>query len=499
MKKLIQSAFALSLTLFPLVGLTQTEAIDDFLGLENEVLPDLEGPQRFTPTELHENAEWKINEKEVVIDVEPRKGQNYSIIPWRNIDPEGFLNIDYWLNDRKLKDALPEWKVRLRNERHLNIVGKVLSCAGTCPGFRGTDKVNTEFLSRIAEGDEFRTEKDSFAWIYLMDGSLLRLGAESSVSFHEISISNTEIFYLIRLNQGHVYWHHRPKDAHVTDTAPETDSITLPLMVREANLQWYERKRFQAQTDREHRAEVLDLSALAIQDQVKKLNELKLANNEAHIPCRIMMVAPNVTVKGVDVSFNLIHVPGEKSWFRKQSGGEFSVELRGYNVTQTDVPRPEVWNEVETNGRTMTEAPPMGELDVAELLTKRIQTIELAREIWMEKFSVPMLKSVATPKELALNFGYGHWKEEDLAKRREFLSEYTRRVETTNLRSIENLLVRLETSGEGPRKVLAPALYEKALNHYLLGLKSRYTDKKMRLREMNELEYYVWLLKHGKI
>ncbi len=498
MKKLIQSAFALSLTLFPLLGLTQTESVDDFLGLENEVLPDLEGPQRFTPTELHENADWKVNEKDVVIDFEPRKGQNYSIIPWRNIDPEGFLNIDYWLNDRKLKDSIPEWKVRLRNERHLNIVGKVMSCFGTCPAFRGTDKVNAQFLSRVAEGDEFRTEKDSYAWIYLVDGSLIRLGAESSVSFHEISFSDKEIFYLVRLNQGHVYWHHRPKDAHVVDTAPETDSIALPLQIRDANLQWYERKRFKSQNDLEHRAEVIDLNELAIQDQVKRLNELRSANNQVQIPTRIMMVAPNVTVKGVDVSFNLIHVPGEKSWFRKQSGGEFSIELRGYNVTQTEVQNPEVWNEVEPTGRMMSVSEPKGELDVAELLTKRITTIELAREIWMEKFSVAMLKVITDPKALALDFGYGHWKEAELAKRREFLSEYTRRVETTNLRSIENLLVRLEEAGEGPRKVLNPSLYEKALNHYLLGLKTRYTDKKMRVREMNELQYYVWLLRHGK-
>lgn len=507
MKRLIWSAFALSLTLLPTVSFTQTESIDDFLGLESEILPDLEGPQRFTPTELHEKDDWKVEEKAVVLDKEPLKGQGHSIIPWKGIDPEGFLNIEYWLTDRALKDVTPDWKIRLRDQRHAELMGKVLKCVGTCPVYRGSEKANVEYQSRILEGDEFRTDKDSFAWIYLMDGSLIRLGAESSISFHELLVSSKEFFYVFRLNFGHVYWHPRTTTEVAVEFKPETDSVFLPLMMREANVEWYERKRYAGKTDREHLAEVMELKDIAISEQVARLNELKKKNNEAieksnkkDVTTRVMMIAPNVTVTAEKMSFNMVHVTGGKSWFRKTSGeGNYQVELRGYLKTVTTVEQVDAWQEVEANGRTIAVATATGLVDVAELITKRIQTIELAREMWMEKFTVPVLADLDQQKRLGIEHGYRLWEEADLRKRQEFLSEYTRRVETTNLRSVENYLVRLEQAGEAPRRELGAQLYQKALNHYLLGLKTRYTQKKMRVREMNELEYYVWLLRNGKI
>ncbi|MFL5784515.1 MAG: hypothetical protein ACJ76H_07905 [Bacteriovoracaceae bacterium] len=507
MKRLIWSAFALSLTLVPWVARTQTESIDDFLGIESEVLPDLEGPQRFTPTELHESTEWQVVEKEVILDKEPLKGQGYSIIPWKGIDPEGFLSIDHWLNDRQIKDQTPDWKMRVRDQSHLELIGKVLKCVGTCPVFRGMDKADVEHMSRILEGDEFRTKKDSYAWIYLMDGSLVRLGAETSVSFHEMIVSPGEIFYLMRLNHGHIYFHPRDPETAKTEFHPETDSIFLPLMLREANLEWYERKRFASQNDRGHLDEIMELKDLAIKEQVERLNTLKTKNNEAlgkmqrsNLVTKVMVFAPNVTVTGTGASFNMIHIIGEKSWFRRSDGkGTLTMELRGYQNTVVPVENPDVWSEVEPMGRMVTTALPTGELDVAELLTKRIQTIELAREMWFEQFTLPMIADIGDQKKLGIEHGYRLWEDADVKKRQEFLNEYTRRVETTHLRSVENLLVKMEEAGEKPRKNLSSEIYEKALNHYLLGLKKQYTQKKMRVRETNDLEYYVYLLRNGKL
>ncbi len=510
MKRLIWSAFALSLTLIPSMGFTQTEAVDDFLGLESEVLPDLEGPQRFTPSELHEKPEWQVPpDQKVILDKEPLKGQGYSIIPWKGIDPEEFLSIAPWMRARELKDVTPDWQIRLRDQRHLELMGKVLKCVGECPVFRGTEKANVEYLSRIVEGDEFRTGKDSFAWIYLLDGTLIRLGAESSLSFHEMLVSSQEVFYLFRLNQGHVFVHSRNKEEVKPEFLPETDSIFLPLMLRESNREWYERKRFSSQDDRLHRNEVIELNDAAIIDQVARINELKKKNNESiekfqrsSIVSKVMIVAPNISVTTAGMSFNLLHVPGGKSWFRKSAGnGTMMMELRGYKGEEAklNVENPEVWTEVDPTGRSTLIATPIAELDVAELITKRIQTIELAREMWMEKFTLPMLEVISDPKKLGIEHGYRLWVEADLLKRQEFLTEYTRRVETTNIRSVENLLTRLEASGESPRRELSPDLYQKALNHYLLGLKTRYTQKRMRIREMNELQYYVWLLRNGKL
>lgn len=507
MKRLIWSAFALSLTLIPSLGFTQTESIDDFLGIESEVMPDLEGPQKFTPSELYDKPELNVEEKVVILDKEPLKGQEHSIIPWKGIDPEGFLNIEFWMTDRQLKDVTPDWKIRLRDQRHMELMGKVLKCVGTCPVYRSVDKAKVEYLSRIQEGDEFRTEKDSYAWIYLMDGTLLRLGAETSVSFHEMIVSPKEIFFVFRLNHGHVFWHPRSTAEVKPESKPETDTIFLPLMLREANLEWYERKRFSEQKDREHLSEVMEQNELAIMEQTGRLNALKKSNTEAiakfnrsDVVSKVMVVAPNVSLFASGASFNMIHVTGGKTWFRKSAGdGMLSVDLRGYSKTTTLIENDQAWQEVEATGRVISTASALGELDVAELITKRIPTLELAREMWLEKFTLPILGHLDQQKKLGIEHGYRLWTEEELKKRQEFLTEYCRRLETTNLRSVENLLTKLEAAGETPRRELTSDIYQKALNHYLLGLKSRYTQKRMRVRELNELEYYVYLLRNGKL
>lgn len=505
MRKLIYSAFALSLTLTPPILKAQTESIDDFLGIESEVMPALDGPQRFTSPEFHDRPDWRVEEKTVILDKEPLKGQKHSIIPWRGIDPEGFLSIDQWLIDRAIKDKTPDWKIRLRDQRHLELIGRVLKCAGSCPVYQGTEKANVEHLSRIVEGDEFRTEENSFAWIYLVDGTLIRLGGNTSVSFQEVLVTTEEIFYVVRLNHGHVFWHPRSSAPHVASDLRETDAIFLPLMLREANLEFFERERFARQSDREHLREVMDLRDLAIKAQTEKLNALKEKNSAAiselgrsGLVTRVMLYAPNVTLSAASLDLHLIHVAGGKSWFKKGEGsGILNVDLRGYLKESA----PDVigtWQEVAPQGKFLTPATDTGNLEVAELLTKRIPTIELAREMWLEKFTLPLFRAMKDPRTLGIEEGYKLWEVSDLGKRQEYLSEYVRRMETTQLRSLENLFTKLEAAGESPRRELGGEIYQRALDHYLLGLKSSYTQKSMKVREFNDLEYYVWLLRNGK-
>lgn len=501
MKKLILSAFALSL-FAPLGSWAQLEDIDTFLGLESEILPELVSEQKFTTKALHENKEWQVEEKQVVIDKEPLKGQKYSLIPWSDLDPDAWLSVDRWLIERKEKDKIVDWKIRLRDDRHLELVGKILKCQGTCPVYRGTNSANVQHLSQIVEGDELRTEKDSIAWVYLMDGTLVRLGPESSISFQETNWSKNEVFYLARLNQGHVYWHARDKKAFEVDEAPETDAMSLPLMVREANFEFYEREIYKKQNDWERLTEVHALFDNAIKKQFEAINNLREKNNKlATYTSKVMLVAPNGSLVAKDSSFDFMYYPGGKSFFKKRSleTSEFSLHLRGYTQTDTIAIETSEWHEVDHMGRSYLkiETPAPG-LMLAELLTKRIKTLELARELWMEKYTLPVVASLGDAKKLAVEHGYTLWGE-DLSKRYDFLVEYTRRLETTNIKSLDNLLTKLQESGEKVDREMSDNHYRASLNFYLLGLKTRYTDKKMQLREMNDLQYYVWILKNGKI
>lgn len=503
MKKLIWSAFAVSLMISSPFIFAQTEAVDDFLGLESEILPDLKGEQKFTAPDLHQKDSWNVLPEKVEIDLpSPNKGQGHSIIPWSTMDPEDYLSINTWLIERSIKDATPDWKIRMRQADHKELVGKVLQCKGTCEVYRGSNKANVQHLSRIHEGDEFKTLEDSVAWIYLMDGSLMRLSPESSVSFNEFNIGKSEIFVLARLNQGHIFWNPRSKAEYPVESAPETDSLSLPLLVRESNQQFFERAIFKSQTDQGRLGEIMLLDDTAVIEQIKSLNQLRTSNNPSmSLHSKMMVVAPNATVVSKDAGFDFVFLPGGKSYFKKRTSGEgeeLTLHLRGYTATGTNNISDNNWNEVEVLGRgfnTLTNAP--GQLQVLELMTKRIKTIELAREHWVQKFTLPFLNVKDNPEALAKDFGYTVWND-DLEKRFNFLVEYTRRIETTNLRSIENLLAKLEVNGEAPRRELSEDQYRVALNHYLLGLKSRYDKKNMRVREMDDLQYYVWILKNGK-
>jgi hypothetical protein len=482
------------------------EIPDEFLGMEMEmeldVLPVLKGEQKFTTPELHE-SDWKVTEASAEIDLtEPNKGQGHSIIPWSTQDPEDWLSINTWLLERDIKDKNPEWKIRLRQADLKELAGKILQCKGECEVYRGSNKARVQHLSRILEGDEIRVGKDSMAWIFMMDGSLMRLSSDTSVSINEINFGKSELFILARLNHGHIFWHPRSKKEYPLELSPETDSLALPLRVRESNQQFFERSIFQEQKDDGHLAEIIELDDRAIRQQIKSINSLKEATNpQMTLGTRVMIVTPNSTIVSKEVSFDYYFLSGGKSYFKKrnsEAGEEFSLYLRGYTDTLVNPISETVWHEVEANGRSfsqLSDAP--GPLQVVELLTKRIKTVELAREIWTKEFTVPMMAIRSNPEQLAREFGYTSWGDE-LEKRFAFLVEYTRRIETTNLRSIENLLVKLEGKGQLIKRELSDDQYRASLNHYLLGLKSRYDKKKMRVREMNDLQYYVWILKNGK-
>lgn len=500
MKKVFYSACVVSLIIFQ-VGASELGP-EELSKFKSEIVPELIGPQQFTAPDFHQQEDWRVKETDVVLDKEPFKGQAYSLIPWSSLKSEEWLSVEKWLLENEIRSKNPDWKLRLRNNDQLELMGKLLSCKGKCPIFRGSMPASGQFLSRLIEGDEIRTEKDSEAWLFLIDGTLVRMGSETSLSLQEINLGKEEIFVMARLNKGHVFWHPRPKEELKLETAPETAALALPLQVLEANQQYFERQRYHGQKDRQQLSEVLEVDDEAIKDQVKRVNEMRAVHDrELTIPTKLMLVAPNVTLVSKQLTFDLAYVPGGPSYFKKrgQPEQELNLQLRGYTQTETFTVTENEWFEVADQGRSyhkmeLVSAP----LQLMELLTKRIKSHELAREIWIQKFTLPVLSSFADPRLLAIEHGYSLWGEES-KKRFEFLIEYTRRIETTNLKSIDNLLTKIEASGHPVVRELGPNLYEFSLNHYLKGLKNRYTDRRMQVREMNDLQYYIWTLRNGKL
>jgi hypothetical protein len=503
MKKVFLSAFAMSLVLFSGNSLPGTDfEQEDFLGLESQVLPALVGSQQFSPQNLHEKSDWTVSEKQVQIDREPFRGQGHSLIPWDSIDANEWLSFEKWQVERNLKDQVPDWKFLLRQDRQSEHMGKVLQCRGKCEIYRGSRKAFVGHLSRIDEGDEFKTLEDSVAWIYLMDGTLVRVGPSTSLSFLEVNWSKSEVFQLIRLHQGHVFWHPRESKEYQADIAPETDSFSLPLLVREANQANFERTLFQSQIDSGRREEIVKLEETAATSQIKYLNELRIKNNSFAIPqSRVMLVAPNASIVAQQSSFDFLFYPGGKSYFKKRTqnqGEEFSLHLRGYLATESQPLSEQAWYEVGANGRNFSKVDQItGNLEITELITRRIKTFELAREVWIEKYTLPVIKFLGSAEQLAFHHGYYLWGN-NLSRRFEFLVEFMRRMETTNLNSIDNLLKKLESNGESNIVELDDRHYRSALNYYLMDIKNRYAASRTQVREMSDLQYYIWILRNGK-
>lgn len=500
MKKLILSAFAMSLCL---INGTVTGQSREFLGLESELLPLLPGEERFTRPNLHQEADWNVKEQQVIQTSVPLKGQNHSTISWKNLDPDKWLDFEIWKNERAIKDQVPDWQLRIRQFNQSEHVGKVLQCKGICENYRSNNVSPSVYQSRIDEGDEFHTSKNSGAWIYLLDGSLVRIGPESSVTFQEINISQNEILIYVRLNQGHIYWHPRSNLKKPEASLPETDIFSLPLILKEANQEYFERKLFQTQNDSQHLSEVVNLNKLAIELQIKELEDLRERNNSIIIPStKVIVVSPQVSIVSKKASFDFIHLPGHKTYLKRRAineGDEFQIALRGYTNTDLIEINELAWYSMDKSGRSyekVEEVP--AELQLIELLSSRIKTIELAREYWFEKYTSNLLNLVANneEKKIASDFGYVLWKE-DYAKRIDFLLEYSRRMETTYLRALENLAIKLENKGEVIGMPLDHRFHEAALNEYLVYLKKRYSVQFTQVREMSDLQYYIWVLKRG--
>ncbi len=469
---------------------------------------EIEGPQRFTTKDFHQKESWKVEEKAVIQDSQPLKGEKFSTIDWEGQDPQEWLDINRWLVDRAAKDSVPDWKIRIRLNNHKELIGKVLKCVGTCQSFRGTKGIQIRHLSQVKEGDEIQTGKDSFLWIFMMDGTLVRMSPETSVSFNEINFSKNEAMFVVRLNQGHFYWHHRLNDNIPYDAAPQTDQVSLPLMVREANIDHFERAIYQNQDELQRFLNLSEGTSKASEQLFAKINEFKKSHKEelGKLSNHVFVVAPNYSLDVINTDFDAFYLPNDKGYFKRREDlvvqenipHQFNLHLRGYaNETVQEVSSAN-WTVVEAEGKSAEEdAASSPHLSILELVTKRIASIELAGEIWVEKYTLPILQNLGNEEKLATDLGYRLW-DKDLNDRMAFLFEYTRRVETTNLKSLDRLVKELIVKGDFKPLIIDEKFYVKALETYVKSLKHKFNEKAQQRRLMNDLQFYAWILKNDK-
>ncbi len=451
------------------------------------------------------------------------KGQKRSLIRWNEVDEKLWLDYETWKTEALAQAKSTEWFLEKRELNLTEVMGKVISCVGVCRIYRGKAYINASYRSKILEGDDVLTDNDSYAWVYMMDGTLVRISAKSSISFKEINIGESEVFYHMRINEGYFSWHSRLPFKLKSSNLEETDPLFLPLAMKEANSVYYQH------LERQNQSETKLLETVTAEkknniSQYEKLNQMIDDNNKKmsiNKVSKLFLVMPNGTISGQNLQLELYYRLGKKAYIKLKDPTEiYDIDpakdevkqlayfyYRGYNNTETKDISVGHWYEVDERGKTIVDYEDGDKtFHLSELLVKRVPSIMVAREFWIEKYSLPILQDKLDKSELGAKMGYRLWgKTKDdkmeIDERVSYLKEYTRRVETTHLTSVEKLNEKLETENKiisKSEEILDPIYYGKAYGAYVYRLSNLYEAKTDEALELNRLGYHYWLMLNAK-
>ena len=325
------------------------------------------------------------------------KGIKKNLIKWDELNPDGWLSLDQWKKSRVRKDQEPEWKLNLIERNLRELVGRFLECVGDCRIYRGEGFSTSQYKSRVRELDEIITQQNSYAWIAMADGTLVRLSPNTSVSFKEINIGKKENFVHLRINSGNVLVLNRVKHQYKVRNLRETDKVFLPLGLNSAN-----------PAEVKVRLDENDLSNFIAEDRkvekhYKGLNE-KIKENNSLVKDKVthtMVVMPNGTVFGKNMQAEYVVLLGGESYFKQRSFKEQFMELdenaepelplnyyyRGFENRKNYSVELETWYRVGAKGRSIVPHSDPQVFRVGEYLTSNIPSILLAREILLKEKS----------------------------------------------------------------------------------------------------------------
>lgn len=385
------------------------------------------------------------------------KGEKSSLIRWGDLKEDSFLDFNQWKVDLKVKESQPRRRRNLQETRLREKMGYVIECVGQCRSFRGIGSARVDYLSTLREGDELQTLAHSYLWIYLMDGTIVRISPNSTITLKEMNIGKKENFVFLRLNSGNILVWSRSGKKFKPQNYKETDPIFYPLSFLEANPD----------------SEVLNVDednlygylekGIDYLSKYKKLNSLIEENGKPKKKTIYFLVMPNGTIYGENLVAEAIVLTGNSSYFKVRDEVQVGLEnveqrpkptlfFRGFKNQRSAEIEPSQWYEMDAKGRTYQVYEKPRRFGMGEFLTRNIPTILVARELLYKKNS-NFTQAELTDEELAEKHGYRQWEAfekegSDLSLRLEFLIEYTRRAETMNLLAAEQFKERIERRGE---------------------------------------------------
>ena len=459
--------------------------------------------------QLHKD-EWKVRPDDIDLGKNVYLNQARSTTDFKSTSTRKLLDFYHWKDQRLARDKMPDWKIRLSDSRYTESFGKFIQCVYRCKVYRELTEINAQYLSNVLEGDEIRNDEDSYAWIMMPSGALMRVSPKTSISVNEVNISREKSFYILRLNYGHIHWQQRQLGKYTPQDLAETDQVFIPTMIGKANREYYMRREFKALDDSEKMQYVLGEN-LGFKSQYQKLNnymsEKKEQIQKHHT--EVIVVTANTTIKAENASFDLWYDIKGSSYFRKLAQvpglevtdtreSKVQVHFRGYMNKKVETIDDDQWMQMSSDGKTLIHNQAIAsQFQRLQLLIQRTPTIHLAREILLRKFYSFNFwkKEKITYQSIASKFNFRIWNEKsknEIDKRMEYVIESSRIMETTSLKSQDKIF-----------KNKKPLEFDKtytqyAYDQYLKFLKRGRTKLYSGVKEMTDAQYYAWMLRYAR-
>ena len=224
-----------------------------------------------------------------------------------------------------------------------------------------------------------------------------------------------------------------------------------------------------------------------------RLNEWISKNNYFTAKKKVYayLILPNATIKAHQLRGSFFVANGGNSFFKiHKSSVNPRIMLRGYKNKSVLPIEQNKWLMVNSAGRELTSKNDQKRfLGIVELLTSRIPSLLMARELMFRKFSLPLFDKNISKQEFAVRYGYRLWDakgsgpKNEMLKREKFLDEYVRRTETTLLQEANVLYKENRLSR---KKDFSKEYFNDALKAYLSSLAGEKRSSKKQ-----SLKYYV--------
>lgn len=474
----------------------------DLNQIEQEVLDNVGNIQ------FHEDK-WSVDSSKIDIeDAIYKQGVDRDLTDWDNLDVDKWVDIKTWMEERKIKDDNPRWRAIVRNSLTKEIMARVIKCIGVCTYFHGLSTTQASYQTIIREGDEFITEKDSYAWIAMMDGSLVRVSPKTSITFTEVNISKEKIFYLVRLNNGHLNWQTRLKGEFLAQDKPETDMSFFPLMLKDANREFYAIQEYRSKTEEEKLQFSIEKNPGHV-SQYKALNEKinsKQREQTFKKDIELFIYSPNASFILKNSHISLFYAVNGKSFYNiskdiinfqntDNRAQEATGLMRGFENTKSYSVEWDKWTQVSRDGQAISSLEKTNQLETMDSFSMRIPTVHLAREAFVEKYSLDLLDPTVAVDKISSQYSYRVWdfvEKDELKRRLSYVTEYIRRVETRNLINLEKLF-KTNTLEE-----LDKSFYANAMRRHYEKLRFEYNKSHQSVREMTNNEYYLWMIRNAR-